>query len=331
MITRHFFGGASTQQPDYWIKYQASRHLPFGGGTSEVVNFSTADLVWVDIVQQIMTPFKLVLDTYDTETQTGIWGFKGDAPSGIGGWGVINSEGSISVNQVGGLDYQGTSFNQLENLGTIVELSPNLDYLTPVFAGLTALPCSKYLNMSRTLGSIVCTYAYNSLWPGTNSVEIPEHVHTIINGDGFDTPAMWRNISGISVVSSNSILDSRDGCNAVIETSTNTLVFGCSVSSIPSTVTAIGDQTFAACSITSIVIPDNIISIGKKAFQGCGTLNSVVIGTGVTTIGDRAFNTLNSLTEIAYTGTIEQWNAISCDNAFTAGTIIHCSDGDVTL
>ena len=103
----------------------------------------------------------------------------------------------------------------------------------------------------------------------------------------------------ITVDSSNTVYDSRNNCNAIIETSTNTLVLGFQNTVIPNSVTSIGDSAFAGCSgLTSIVIPDSVISIGNSAFYRCSGLTSCTIGSGVTSIDIEAFRDCSSLTSI---------------------------------
>jgi len=55
---------------------------------------------------------------------------------------------------------------------------------------------------------------------------------------------------------------------------------------VPSTVTSIDDGAFDACRMTQIIIPDSVASIGKEAFAACGCLTNVVLGHGITSIGD---------------------------------------------
>ena len=81
---------------------------------------------------------------------------------------------------------------------------------------------------------------------------------------------------------------------------------------IPESVTSIGNSAFSQCSsLTSINIPDSVISIGQCAFSSCKGLTSITISEGVTSIDDSAFSYCTSLKTINYTGTEEQWNAIS--------------------
>ena len=97
-------------------------------------------------------------------------------------------------------------------------------------------------------------------------------------------------LKSIVVDEKNSVYDSREGCNAIIETATNTLVQGCKNTTIPNGVTSIGDYAFRGCDgLTSITIPNSVTSIGEDAFSGCDGLTNVTIGNCVTSIGQGAF------------------------------------------
>ena len=68
---------------------------------------------------------------------------------------------------------------------------------------------------------------------------------------------------------------------------------------IPDSVTSIGNATFDRCtSLTSITIPDGVTSIGDAAFAGCTSLTSITIPDGVTSIGGAAFTECTNLTSI---------------------------------
>ena len=68
---------------------------------------------------------------------------------------------------------------------------------------------------------------------------------------------------------------------------------------IPSSVTSIGDSAFYGCrSLSGIVIPSSVTSIGDYAFSDCRSLSEIVIPSSVTSIGDSAFSGCRSLSEI---------------------------------
>jgi hypothetical protein len=97
----------------------------------------------------------------------------------------------------------------------------------------------------------------------------------------------------------NTKFDSRDNCNAIIETATNILIAGCKNTTIPNSVTSIGRGAFGNCStLTSITIPNSVTSIGDYAFDGCSGLTSVTIPNSVTSIGNYAFYDCYNLTSV---------------------------------
>ena len=108
---------------------------------------------------------------------------------------------------------------------------------------------------------------------------------------------------------------------------------------IPDSVTSIGKSAFSGCAgLTSIEIPDGVTSIKEYVFRGCSSLISITIPDSVTSIGNYAFMSgCKNLSNVTFTGTIAQWNAISKDSSWDSGinlcpaTHVHCTDGDVAL
>ena len=68
---------------------------------------------------------------------------------------------------------------------------------------------------------------------------------------------------------------------------------------IPNSVTSIGDSAFQECTnLASITIGNGVTSIGSRAYYGCTSLTSVTIPNSVTSIGAYAFNNCTGLTSI---------------------------------
>ncbi len=107
------------------------------------------------------------------------------------------------------------------------------------------------------------------------------------------------NIETIHVEDGNTKYDSRNSCNAIIETNTNKLILGCKNTTIPSTVTLIGNNAFSGCiGLTFVIIPECITSIGQFAYSSCTGLTSLAIPNNIASIGASAFTGCNQLTEV---------------------------------
>ena len=127
------------------------------------------------------------------------------------------------------------------------------------------------------------------------SMTIPSSVTSI----GESAFAWCNNLSSIIVESDNTIYDSRDDCNAIIETGTNTLIAGCCNTTIPNSITSIGNYALKGQNgLTSLTIPNSVTSIGNYAFQGCSGLTSLTIPNSVTSIGGYAFSSCNGLLSV---------------------------------
>ncbi len=117
------------------------------------------------------------------------------------------------------------------------------------------------------------------------SVSIPKSV-TYIGQGAF---SRCQNLTSVQVEEGNPVYDSRGNCNAIIETASNTLIEGWEFSSIPNSITSLGEGAFSGCyDMKSFNIPSSVTRIGSEAFWGCG-LTSVSIPESVTSIGTYAF------------------------------------------
>lgn len=132
--------------------------------------------------------------------------------------------------------------------------------------GLTSITIPNNVTSIGSCAFIGCT--------SLTSITIPNSV-TSIDHACF---ASCSGLNSIVVENGNTVYDSRDNCNAIIETSSNTLHTGCKNTIIPSSVTSIGDYALWDCSgLTSIIIPKSVTSIGERAFHGCNGLTSVIV------------------------------------------------------
>ena len=120
---------------------------------------------------------------------------------------------------------------------------------------------------------------------------------TYIDGTAF------LNCSGfekITVEDGNPNYDSRENCNAIINTATNELIAGCNNTIIPNSVTSIGGYAFYNCSglTGELTISENVTYIGYSAFYGCSGLTKVTIGTNVRSMSSEVFQGCTNLTTI---------------------------------
>lgn len=196
-----------------------------------------------------------------------------------------------------------TKYDSRDNCNAIIETATNT-----LFAGCknTVIP-----NSVTSIGN----NAFSNC-AGLTSITIPNNVTSI--GDGAFSGCTGLNF--IIVAEGNAKFDSRDNCNAIIETATNTLVAGCKSTVIPNSVTGIGRKAFLNCSsLTSITIPNTVMSIGENAFSGCTSLPAIDniryadtylveavdktqstynIKDGTRFIGDNAFSDCSRLTSV---------------------------------
>ena len=153
------------------------------------------------------------------------------------------------------------------------------------------------------------------------SITIPNSVTSIGNyafgGCSSLTSVIWnaKNCAGWSHVSYAPFF----GISANITSFT----FGEEVEKIPS------GLCWGMTSITSIILPNSVISIGNEAFQDCRSLTSITIGNSVTSIGSYAFL---DVPNVVYYGsaTGSPWGARNV-NGYVDGYLVYADDTKTTL
>ena len=149
----------------------------------------------------------------------------------------------------------------------------------------------KSINIPKKLITIGNEAFYNC--PSLSTLIIPSSVESI------GEEAFWycSGLTSIVVEEGNKYFDSRDNCNAIIKTRTNTLIVGSANTVIPNTVTTIERGAFYGTGLTSLTIPKSVTKIGYGAFSGCGGLVSIVVEEGNPNYDSR--NNCNALIETA--------------------------------
>ncbi len=183
---------------------------------------------------------------------------------------------------------------------------------TYAFAGCTGLT-------SATIPSTVASIgkgAYMSC-SRLQGVTIPSSVANI----GPMAFAYCDSMADIVVEIGNPTYDSRNNCNAIIETASSTLIAGSQNTVIPTSVKAIGDYAFSSRKgLNSVTIPGSVISIGQNAFYDCTGLTSINIPGSVTSIGTQAFYDCICLASVTIPGSV---------TAIGEGAFVNCDLSNV--
>ncbi len=203
----------------------------------------------------------------------------------------INTSGTItipsSVNGYTVTTIGGYSFSKCNKITSIIIPNTVENISIDAFAGesfnaenLTSLNSINIPSSVKYIGS----YAFRNTC--ITSITIPSSV-THIDNSAFDS---CNKLTSISVDANNTKYDSRNNCNAIIETATNKLIAGISTTIVPTDVESIDDRAFFGITgITEVSLSASVKSIGEYAFYKCTNLKNVTIAGHITTIGENAF------------------------------------------
>ena len=132
-----------------------------------------------------------------------------------------------------------------------------------------------------------------------SSIVVPASV-ILIDPYAFDS---CTGVESIVVEEGNKVYDSRGGCNAIIETASNTLIRGCKNTVIPATVKILGEGAFIDVFCDSensaeLSITEGVTEIGYGVFGNCTGLSKISLPSTLTKIGACAFWCCYDLNEI---------------------------------
>ena len=201
---------------------------------------------------------------------------------GLGAFGWIENLVSINVEQ------ENKFYDSRDNCNAIIETNKN-----SLIVGCSNSSIPNTVTRNSKNAFFCCQSLY--------AITIPECI-SIIEEKAFEDCSYLRSIK---VEINNKSYDSRNNCNAIIDSKTNTLIMGCYSTTIPNTVEKIGKYAFACSkSPNSLVIPNSIKEIDAFAFFGCKNLTSIVIPDSVKFIGNSAFEGCSGLTSITIPNSI---------------------------
>ena len=227
------------------------------------------------------------------------------------------------------------AFNDCSNL-TAIHIPANVDTMDPgVFMGCSNLNSITVDSANSSYESpenanAIINKATMELVEGCNNTVIPEGVKSIgdyaflgrTNLKNITIPANVTSIGErvfeycdsleeIKVDADNATFDSRNNCNAIMESATNTLILGCGKTVIPEGTETIGEEAFSDVqALTHITIPKSVTEIKDGAFSACYYLSTVHLQKGIQTIGERAFAGCD-VTDLVFCGTKADWQAVT--------------------
>jgi hypothetical protein len=204
-------------------------------------------------------------------------------------------------------------FSGRQNLTSIKIPDSVVDIGASVFHGCINLTSITIGNSVTTIGE----YAFLGC-SSLTSIKIPDSVTSIGSAAFGDCSSLTNiiipasvisiegniiagstNVGSIKVATENPKYDSRDNCNAIIETESNKILSGCKDTIIPDSITGIAYGAFMGCSsLTNITIPNSVKSIEGRAFWECSNLSGITMPNSITKLSSMTFFGCKSLADV---------------------------------
>lgn len=193
-----------------------------------------------------------------------------------------NDDGELSYTEAAAVTDLGEVFKDNDDITSFNELQ--------YFTGLTTIGAGAFewcMNLTSVIIPSSVTTIGNSAFYDCRrltSIDIPANVANI----GYSALSGCDAMASMTVAAGNTVYDSRNNCNGIIATATNTLLFGCKNTSIPNTVTSLGANAFSHCvGLTSINIPSSVTTIDNNAFYACSGLTTITVNSNNTVYDSR--------------------------------------------
>ncbi len=244
-------------------------------------NGTTSDNVIVRLLDDV-----LIAGCSTSTIRSGITGIDSEAFYNCGMTGTItipSSVGSIGSHAFSGNENMtGVTFAS----GTVLE---RIDVGAFNESGLTAITIPDTV-------TYIGDMAFNET--AITSLHIPASVESI----GAGITAGCLDLLTITVDPQNTTYDSRNNCNAIIETATNTLIAGCASTTFDSTIEHIGNGAFYGHTGLTVVNLEYIYTVGEYAFGECTNLDTIIVGSCLNNYYDTSLYNCTSLHTLVIKG-----------------------------
>ena len=181
------------------------------------------------------------------------------------------------------------------------------------FSGCTSLVSVNIPESAKSIGQ----WAFSDC-RSLKSIVIPKSVEKIEDAAFKECGSL----ESIVVSSENPYYDSREGCNAIIETSTNKLIVGCKNTIVPNFVTAIGRYAFCGChDLESITLPNSLTNIDIYGFYGCNKLKNIILPESLKELGMFSFSNCTELTSVTIPASVNRIGGHSFEGCTNLSTV----------